>query len=606
MKGNPFGLLRNLFAIALVLGLAGGLVEGVVHMVLQRFVLENVWYQIVWIAALFNAAVLAISALALSPLVGWLPRPSGVRTTVFLLTVVALVPVLALTLKQWVHPVAILILVLGVGTAFTRWVMTDETRRLELFGRSLPWVAVLSGLTLVSIQGGLWWTERSGTNRLQPLDAKVPDVLVIIIDALRADHLSSYGYDRPTSPSLDRFAAEGALFEQAYSTSSYTLPSHVSILTGLSPHEHGAEWLTSKVHGTAAYPTLAETLQAKGYRTGAFSGNTYWFSREHGFGRGFLHFEDFFGSLTDMAARTAYGQIAVRVLRRFGYEDIPARKRAPDTNAAVLRWIDRDLSHPLFVTINYMDVHDPYMPLPPYRTKFSKQAQPGGRLNWQLRVPPSLRPEQLQGEIDAYDGAIAYVDEQIDALVQALRQRRSDRDLLLIVTSDHGEEFYEHGSFLHGNHVYREVIHVPLIVAMPGRIPAGLRVSQPVSNASIPATIMSLIASQTAPFPGPSLQELLTTPGPVTSWPAPLVELGQKPWVPAPRPVRFGSMRSLIDSRWQYVEHETLGAELYDWVADPREQRNVVNEPDSKAAAERLRDKLAGRIAEHRTLNSTK
>src|SRR6185503_20396940 len=126
--------------------------------------------------------------------------------------------------------------------------------------------------------------------------------------------------------------------------------------------------------GWDARVTLPEILQMRGYRTGAFSGNTYWFSREHGFGRGFLHFEDFFHSLADMALRTAYGRLVSRkVLWRIGYEDIPARKHADVTNAAVLRWIARDTSRPFFVMINYMDVHDPYLPPQPYRNRFAAQ-----------------------------------------------------------------------------------------------------------------------------------------------------------------------------------------------------------------------------------------
>jgi arylsulfatase A-like enzyme len=227
--------------------------------------------------------------------------------------------------------------------------------------------------------------------------------------------------------------------------------------------------------------------RSRGYRTGAFSANTFWFTRAHGFGRGFLHFDDFFHSLADMAMRTAYGRMAVRLLRRpLGWNDIVARRRAPSTNRAVVRWLEADGERPFFVVINYMDVHDPYLPPEPYRSRFSKRPQPGGLINWELRVPDALTPDELQGEVDAYDGAIAYVDEQIGDLLASDRFQDSARDLLVVVTSDHGEEFMEHGGLLHGSHLYRETIQVPMILWRPGAIPRGVRVPTPVSIASIP------------------------------------------------------------------------------------------------------------------------
>jgi arylsulfatase A-like enzyme len=583
--------------MALSLGLPAGMLEGVAHMVLQHFgVLDNVWYQIIWIAAITNG--LAVGALGLVLALG-LRRSKrlslALNFSALLVMFAASLPLLALVLKQWLRGYAIVIVTLALSVGFARWFRNRQERVLRSFRAGVPWISGLVLLTFMGIQGGFWLRERIDTARLPLAEAGAPDVLIIVIDALRSDHLSAYGYPRATSPNLDRLASEGVLFEHAFSAASYTLPSHASILTGLFPYQHGVEWGTSKRQATATYPTLPLTLQERGYRTGAFSGNTFWFTREHGFGRGFLHFEDFFHSLLDMVSRTAYGRMFYRIIAwRLGWEDIPARKHADETNRAVLHWLARDRNRPFFVIINYMDVHDPYLPPQPYRSRFSTERNPGGLLNWDLHVPDSLTPGQLQSEIAAYDGAIAYTDDQIGKLLTALRERSSTRDLLLVVTSDHGEEFAEHGGFLHGEHLYREVIQVPLILWRPGRIPRDRRISRPVSNAEIPATIMALLGDSAASFPGPPLQRLWESPSDSLDWPFPLSELRRRPWAPKRARVRFGSLRSLVSPTLHYILSDSLGAQLYDWVADPRESVDLIGGVELTGAIKDFRDRFSG------------
>jgi arylsulfatase A-like enzyme len=591
----------DLIAMGVVLGCAGGLFEGIAHMALQKLnVLENVWYPIIWIAAVQNGVLVTVFAILLSVAVSRFRDPRRPRNVaIFLITFAAVLPGIAWALKEWIRAYSILILALAVSAVVTRWIAGHEPTARRLFRGSVRGVLSLTLLTFVAIDGGAWAREQIATSRLVSADAAAPNILLVVIDALRADHLSSYGYSRQSSPAIDRLAAEGALFEQAFSTSSYTLPSHASLVTGQYPYQNGVEWGNS--HHWSHHVTLAELLEARGYRTGAFSGNTYWFSREHGFGQGFLHFEDFFHSIADRMLRTAYGRLLyTKVLSQFGYEDIPARKHATDTNAAVLRWLARDDGHPFFVMINYMDVHDPYLPPQPYRSRFSTQPAPGGLINWELHVPESLTPDQLQSEIDAYDGAIAYVDDQIGALVAAMRRQHQDRPLLVVVTSDHGEEFAEHGGFLHGGHLYREAIHVPLVVWLPGRVPAGTRVSRPVSNASIPATILDLIGAAPAPPLAPSLKRLWTDDHADQDWAFPLSELMQRPWEEERMPVHDGSMRSVVAPSLHFIDHTKFGPQLFDWVSDPRETRDLAKQPDMQPAVERFRNELpAGGRAAH-------
>ncbi|HYN08775.1 MAG TPA: sulfatase [Vicinamibacterales bacterium] len=583
---------RDLLTMAVVLGFGGGLAEGISQMVLQKLnVLNNVWYPIIWIAAVCNGLLVTGAGLLLAGALAFAPRAR--TAAVFLVLLLAFAPGIAWLLKEWIHRYSILVLAIASAAVFTQWIGRHDDLARRVFRRSVHGTLAVVLLTLVAIEGGARVTERVRTARLPVADASAPNVLLIIIDALRADRLSAYGHGRPTSPAIDRMAHEGALFEQGFSTSSYTLPSHASILTGLYSYQHGVEWGSS--HHWVKHATLPELLQARGYRTGAFSGNTFWFTREHGFGQGFLHFDDFFHSFADMALRTGYGKLVARqVLWRVGYEDIPARKRATTTNQQVLRWLAHDQSHPFFVTINYMDVHDPYIPPQPYRNRFASRPDPGGLLNWELHVPETLTSEELQSELDAYDGSIAYVDDQVDALVAAIRQRYRDRELLVVITSDHGEEFGEHGGFLHGSHLYREAIRVPLIVWQPGRVPSGARISQPVTNAAIPATILDLIGAAGPPELARSLRPLWTDPASASDWPWPLIEMKHRPWESNRQAVHYGSLRSLVSPELHYIDHDTQGPQLYDWVNDPRETTDLIKRPEMQPAVERFRERLPG------------
>jgi arylsulfatase A-like enzyme len=412
-----------------------------------------------------------------------------------------------------------------------------------------------------------------------------PNILFIVIDTLRADHVSSYGYERSTSPNIDNLAKQGALFEKAFSTAPYTAPAHASLLTGRYPHDHGVQWVTRKPIFDGRYLTLPEALRARGYRTAAFSANRFWFTREQGFGRGFTRFDDTFRSPVKMATRTIYGHTIEETIIKGIFEDYPWRRRASEVNSSVLRWLKQDSAKPFFAFLNYFDVHDPYFAPQPHRSRFSVLENPGGILNsYQDRFNPKLTPQQIQNEIDAYDGAISYVDDHIARLLTQIQDLGLGNNLLVIITSDHGEAFGEHGTFLHPNSVYLEEIHVPLVLWQPGRIPAGVRVSQPVTNAALPATIMHLIAKGGQDvFPIQSLTPFWENPEALPDSPLPLVEMEHWPWMYQKAPSSQGAMRSLISPKYHYIEHETLGTELYDWQQDPQELRNLANSQEGQA-----------------------
>jgi arylsulfatase A-like enzyme len=571
---------NGLIPMALSLGMLSGLVEGVIHMTLQRLnFLEQVWYQIFWISAGFNAVAVGLVGVLATLILKRRPGHEGLRfAAVFVISLGALLPCTALALKEWMSSISILVLTLGLATGFTRWFFRQAERNARFFRRSLAPVTAVTAVVFVGIQGGLWVQEVRATAKLPAASANAPDIVFIVLDTLRADHLGTYGYSRSTSPTIDRLAKEGVLFENAFSTCSYTLQSHASMLTGLYTYQHGVTWTTSKKIAQSSYPVLPETLQSLGYVTGAFSANTFWFAREHGFGRGFIHFDDYFYNLQDSVLRTAYGRIFTRTLLWRFDEDIPARKRASYSNDAVLNWMNRNSDHPAFAMINYFDVHDPYLPVEPYRHKFATRKNPGGLINSDLHVPKDLSPADLQSEIDAYDGAISYLDEQLSKLLKALSQRNSKRELLVVITADHGEEFKEDGGFTHGHNLHAKLIHVPLIIWQAGRLPQGTRIKQPVTNAAIPATLMDLIGADKDVFQGPSLQTLWKYPEPPADWPYPMSELAKRDWEDESVPVHHGSLLSLVSPTHHFIQHQTLGAKLFNRKDDPLEKNNLIND----------------------------
>jgi glucan phosphoethanolaminetransferase (alkaline phosphatase superfamily) len=212
---------------------------------------------------------------------------------------------------------AIAILSLGVSLALMR--LFDRTTGFLHFVRvSVVPLVFVTVFGAIAIQAFLWLSERYEEARVQSKSGPLKNVLVIITDTLGADHLSAYGYGRQTSPQLDSIETQGVLFDNAFAASSWSLPSHASLLTGEYPHQHHAE-----LKGlNQSVPTIAEALRDQGYRTAAFSANRLFFSRRVGLDRGFIHFEDYFDSVNDAVYRTFYGNLFIQLLERLGFESV--------------------------------------------------------------------------------------------------------------------------------------------------------------------------------------------------------------------------------------------------------------------------------------------
>jgi arylsulfatase A-like enzyme len=301
-------------------------------------------------------------------------------------------------------------------------------------------------------------------------EEKVSGIVLISIDTLRADHLGCYGYSRETSPFLDQLAARGARFEQAISPSSWTLPSHASMLTGLYPSSHRAVDATSSIAPSAV--TVAELLQGEGFATGAVV--TSWFvSANYGFHRGFDWFQDLDQTPHEKADETVDARQVI---------DLAAE------------WLEARADQRFFLFLHLYDTHYAYNPPHPYRDLFATDYK-GPRRKYRRykhykRKPPTA--ERLAFEMSMYDGEIRYVDDQLARLYGILDGLGLQENTVIMVTSDHGEEFGERGSWGHGHTLFEEQVHVPLLVTGPG-IEGQQTIAAQVGLVDLPPTLLELV-----------------------------------------------------------------------------------------------------------------
>jgi arylsulfatase A-like enzyme len=269
-----------------------------------------------------------------------------------------------------------------------------------------------------------------------------PDISIILIDACRPDHLGIYGYSRPTSPNLDRFAQDAVVFENAYANASFTRSSVATLFTGLYPESHKVRILMNKL--SERLLTIPVYLKAKGYRTSLFTatGNV---SENMGFARGV---DDYFPHIGEW--------------RRREERSLPSKFEG---------WLAHE--GPLFSYIHLMEPHLPVVPPPPFLDMFSA---PGDRafvhgvleeFQKKINADRPFVPKEVKAVVDNYDSAIAYIDREVGKLLKSLKDRGSYDESLILVLSDHGESLYEREFWGHGSKVYEETARVPLIVKFP-------------------------------------------------------------------------------------------------------------------------------------------
>lgn len=301
---------------------------------------------------------------------------------------------------------------------------------------------------------------------VDPAFAVKPDPLIIVylVDTLRADHTTPYGYARPTTPHLGKFATDAVVFENAIAHASWTKPSVASLMTSRLPSRHRAVQLRDALD--SGQVTLAEMLGPAGFSTGAVIANSVIYARDSSFQQGFDVFEGLHGPEGE-------------------------RSKVVDTARVVDRavhFLDARRGLPRFLYVHTMDPHVPYAPPPPFDTMFEPKAIPGHPgVDPRFDFKEPLDRERL---IAQYDGDIAYGDQQFGRFLGELKRQGIYDDALIFFVADHGEEFLDHGGWLHGRSVFDELVHVPMIVKFPKARGAGSRVKQMVALSDVLPTIL--------------------------------------------------------------------------------------------------------------------
>lgn len=396
-------------------------------------------------------------------------------------------------------------------------------------------------------------------------DETVPwNVLLVTLDTTRADHLSCFGYERKTTPHLDRLAEESVLFDLAISTSALTPMAHASILTGLYPHRHGVRvfWGPTTSYLEEGIPTLATVLREQGYRTGAFT-SAYPASPRFGLQHGF----DEFDSPVDESILDTTSNIDRGLMRQSGLwlreREGTAQRRGDETADRALRWL-AETREPFLLWTHFFDPHDPAL-IPP--EEYTEGCD--------------IDPESDDALVAIYDPEIVFMDAQIERLFVALREGGLWERTVVVVIADHGQGLGDHGWFRH-RLLYQETIRVPLLIRSPGG-PGGTRVDRLVRNVDVLPTVLEVLGHPAPPrIDGESLVGLMrgeSEQSPRIAFAEALNSLDEH----CPRRLPPGQLDLLfvvMDQRWKLIHHrdEPANDELYDLDSDPGELRNVASE----------------------------
>lgn len=568
---------------ALLTGLIDAAIAGVKTLVLHRFA----WVSpdVAWMAPVAYLLFFLPVALLIVAIAAIVRKPQPLPTSIGVFVTLS---VFSLTLPyEQIARWASALLAVGIGVQAARFAggapgqWTIRLRRASL---------ILGGV-VITVGGGIRIWRAVGERRLlasmPAYEAAAPNILMIILDTVRGEEMSLYGYARPTTPALDARARESVVFDRAISASSWTLPSHASLFTGRTGGSLGVSWMRQLDSDT---PVLAEVLRTRGYLTGGFVANHLYTSYESGLARGFAHYDDYRFSwklllLHASPARTAMLSLilddrsprtVMRALRGFRLtaSRVPAdvsRSGETITNA-FLDWQGTAGARPFFAFLNYFDAHGPYKSPEPYTSRF------GG---------PTFSKQ------DRYDGAISWLDHEVGRILDSLERRGVLEKTIVVVTADHGDHFGDHKLNGHANSLYLSLVRVPLMIRYPAGMPAGTRVSTPVSHRDVAATLLDLAgAGGNGGLGGVSLTSLWK---PVDGARAPstvISELDKGVNVDTLFPNSRGPMKAIIDDRWHYIRNGWGRDELYDHRADSLEKTNLTAVHAMQPEIVRLQHKL--------------
>jgi arylsulfatase A-like enzyme len=412
-----------------------------------------------------------------------------------------------------------------------------------------------------------------------------PNVVLVSIDTLRADHLSAYGYARPTSPNIDRLAREGTVFARAYASSSWTIPSHMTMFTSLPPSLHGVDDVGRKLD--PARITLAERFRDSGYQTAAVvSGPTM--HAAFGFDQGFDRYENT-TAFEDEDFTRGDATRPTAATRQRSHQEVTGNVVAE----RVERFID-DARPPFFLFVHFWDPHYDYIPPPPYDTRFDPSWKGDfdfSNVEFNMAISPDMPARAFRHLVALYDGEIASTDAAVGRVIASLEQRGWLDGTLVALTADHGEEFFEHGNKGHMTTLFEEVLHVPLIFRMPSLVRAGARSDAIFGSVHLMPTLLGVAGLRAGPEAvGTDLSEHLAGDDPPPGLWA-FAELSLRRRFPL-YAARVGPRKYLAEVTG--TNPLALGMSYYGLESDPEEQHPRPTTDDAAMEfEERLREHLA-------------
>lgn len=406
-------------------------------------------------------------------------------------------------------------------------------------------------------------------------------ILLLTIETLRADHMSVYGYPRPTTPYLEKLAEAGALFEQCYVVAPRTWQSFASIVTGLYPHRHGVRFVGDQPLASHI-PALGSILQARGWTGFGLTGDL----GPSGILRGFERYDP-----RSPWHRRVRQRISEQFKGRSLSNPVISRAASQDMlrNRRYLHWLHKNQTRPTFALLRYYTPHWPYNPPEAFVSRFEACQGKSHRFNdyqnrHDLVFDNDLTPEEIQHAIAHYDGAIAYTDHLVENMIQGLEALGLIDQTLIVITADHGEGLGDHGYwFEHGDQLYDEALRVPLLIIGQG-IPAGRRLTDLVQNIDILPTVLDIIGVD-APIDINGVSLLPLANGESSGRPYVFAESGRDfhgaPW--RTWPGTDGYLRMVRSADWKLIytpQHLQHKYELYDLRSDPQERHDcAVQEP---------------------------
>ncbi len=506
---------------------------------------------------------------------------------------------------NWKIAAAVLASVGVAAAAGDRLLGADESRAVpirHLAGLALAMPAVL-GAILLAVPD----PPQARPDTQAPPAGGRPNVVVAVMDTVRADHLSLYGYSRDTTPWLRTLAGEATVYRRVFAPSNFTLPGHASLFTGLYPRAHGAILYPPRAALTlpleADRETLAEILNRNGYRTLAVVANTAFLRRDYGLMQGF-QFLDAREPVQCLPLAVRYGlRPAVRELLALAWDTQRLDERFRDAAAITTAGIEAlekagEAGRPFFLFLNYMDAHEPYVPPAPYDRLFPGK---NPRKTYQDYVKlvedvvsekRPIRTAEREHFVSQYDGAIAYIDAELRRLAGYLKQRGLWDKTIFVVTSDHGETFGEHNFVGHTQSLYQPELSVPLIIRYPGQT-APEAVDVPASLVDVMPTILTATGLRA---PAEIHGRSLLAPEALADRPV-FAEAYTDNDLARLRPRHPDSQLAVFHAGLKLIVSAGGGEELYDLERDPEERRNLASADGAALQAVRRRlDELLERV----------